>query len=111
MEILEVLAVLLIVFNVVLLGGIWYLIVRLEGVVENIKEEEQVFTPKTTKDILEKNKNLEILKNNYNKINKATNKHNLDEVIEQETKELNAMILDYSVRNPQEIIKLLKELE
>ena len=40
MEKLEVLAVLLIVFNLVLLGGIWYLIVRLEGVVENIKEEE-----------------------------------------------------------------------
>lgn len=99
MEVLEVLAVLLIVFNIVLLGTIWYLISR---------KEEQKLLPKTTNDILEKNKNLEILKKNYDKINKATNKHNLDEVIEQETKELNDMLLYFVKNKPQEIIEILE---
>ncbi len=99
MEILEVLAVLLIVFNIVLLGTIWYLISR---------KKEQKLLPKTTKDILEKSKNLEILKKNYDKINKATNKHNLDKVIEQETKELNDMLLYFVKNKPQEIIEILE---
>lgn len=99
MEVLELLAVLLIVFNVVLLGGIWYLISR---------KKEQKLLPKTTNDILKKSKNLEILKKNYDKINKATNKHNLDEVIEQETKELNDMLLHFVKNKPQEIIEILE---
>lgn len=107
METIKLLVVLLAIFHVVLLGIIGYLISRLESVVKSINEE-QMLLPKTKKDILEKNKNLEILKNNYNKINKATNKHNLDEVIEQETKELNDMLLYFVKNKPQEIIEILE---
>ena len=107
METIKLLVVLLAIFNVVLLGIIGYLISRLESVVESIKEE-QMLLPKTKNDILEKHKNIETIKKQYDKINKATNKHNLKEVLEQETKELNAMILDLSIRNPHEIIELLE---
>lgn len=107
METIKLLVVLLAIFHVVLLGIIGYLISRLESVVKSINEE-QMLLPKTKKDILEKHKNIETIKKSYDKINKATDKHNLKEVLDQETKELNAMILDLSIRNPQEIIELLE---
>ena len=107
METIKLLVVLLAIFHVVLLGIIGYLISRLESVVKSINEEQKLL-PKTTNDILEKSKNLETLKKNYDKINKATNKHNLDEVIEQETKELNDMLLYFVKNKPQEIIEILE---
>lgn len=120
----------LVIFNLSITVILLMFIGKVEKVVENIKELEDsndkcvpnIEAPKTnnlefddiepliTRELIVGNfERIQQLKDKQDEIDELTKKHNLDKVIQEETRILNEMIVEYAKLNPQTIAFMLEE--
>ena len=108
MEVLKAVLILVSIFNLGVSVVLLCLLSKLENLLEIPIEEEEVRMSYNKKEILDKFHKIERLKAAFGEIDDYTDKHNLGEVISEESRELHDMVVNYTRINSYEIIELME---